>query len=142
MTCAICNQLPCVCGKSRIQRLISRAKWQIGRRNWKPKWQFHRKYPKFMTGQAVGKAFCKILGENPDNVQMITIHLEAGAVATVYITRFLSTGEKDKILAQIKEYKLVPSSGATTELGTPTEDEKARDIRLASIISKERTHLE
>lgn len=126
MTCTVCNQLPCVCGLDFWQRMRRRISWEIGRRNWKPKWQFHRKYPKFMTGQKVAKDFCKILGENPNNVQMITIHLEVGTVAKVYITRYLTTNEVNKILAQIKEYKLIPSSDATTELGTPTEGEKAK----------------
>ncbi len=76
-------------------------------RNWRPRWQFHRKHPQFVTGNDLAIKVCKALGEPIDKVQAIVLEMKAGEVARAYVTRYLTVDATEQIINVIKGYQLI-----------------------------------
>lgn len=63
------------------------------------------------AGVMIGTEVCKILGIAHDNVKAVDIHLDAGDVAHVHVTRILETDEFDGIKKVLEDYEIKPKKG-------------------------------
>lgn len=67
---------------------------------------------KRVMGRDIGMQLCKILGLNPNLVADIKLNLDRCSVATVEVTRVLTSDEADALVQIVEQYdfiKRVPS---------------------------------
>lgn len=64
---------------------------------------------RFITADVVNVEMCRMLGEEPSKVNSIAIVMEAGNVASIYITRYLTQEEKGKVIVALKKFHIMPA---------------------------------
>jgi hypothetical protein len=68
---------------------------------------------KIDTGRELGEAICDVLGIDPEEVSLVTVHCGPDDVAKVTIERHFFDGEQDRVAALVRQTR--PDAFVVTE---------------------------